>query len=160
MDVYRPLRAVLFFYELLRLLVLAILFAVFSPLEGAVKGGVFPYLVYMTPNALFPLMTLFLWLKLEDHRNYLPLYMAGKVIAVAVFYVWGIFSLRTAIGLENLGLPNLMEGIVLFGGSFALNLGDILSVFGAWMLIRKISKVEEPAGLLAGGSDQGSDGGL
>jgi hypothetical protein len=155
MDVYRPLRAALFFYELLRLLLLGVFFAVFSPLEGAAKGGVFPYLVYVTPNALFPLITLFVWLRLEDNQNYLPLYMAGKVIAVAVFYVWGIFSLRTAVAVENLGAPDLMNGLVLLGGGFVLNLGDMLSVFGTWALTRKISKTEKPAGLLAGG-----DGGL
>jgi hypothetical protein len=154
MDVYRPLRAALFFYELLRLLTLAAFFTFFSPLEGAVKGGIFPYLVYVTPNALFPLMTLFIWLKPGDYRNYLPLYTAGKVIAAAAFYGWGFFSLRPS-GLEYLrtaSLANLAELLVLFGGGFLLNLFDILSVFGSWALARKFNRQEEAAGLLAGGN--------
>ncbi|MDR1863922.1 MAG: hypothetical protein LBQ67_08380 [Treponema sp.] len=141
MNVYRPLRAVLFFYELFRLLVLAVFFAVFSPMEGAVKGGFFPYLVYVSPNALFPLMALFICLKPGDYRNYLPLYRAGKIIAAAVFYGWGFFSLRTA-GLENLRMANLAEVFVLFGGSFVLILFDILSIFGSWALARKIKSPE------------------
>jgi hypothetical protein len=149
MDVLRPLRAVFFFYEILRLLVLAIFFAVFLPLEGAVKGGIFPFLVYVTPNALFPLMTLFMWLRPQDYRNYLPLYMAGKVIAVAAFYGWGIFALRLP-ALERLGAANWAEALVLFGGSFVLNLFDIFSVLGNWVLIKKTRGTEESAGLLAG----------
>lgn len=151
MDILKPLRAVFFFYEILRLLTLAVFFAVFSPLEGAVKGGVFPYLVYITPNALFPLMTLFMWLRPADYRNYLPLYMAGKVIAAAAFYGWGIFALR-APALERLGMANWAETIVLLGGSFVLNLFDIFSILGSWILSKKINKMEESAGLLTGGN--------
>jgi hypothetical protein len=156
MNTYRPLRAVLFFYELLRLFLLAIFFAVFSPFEGAVKGRVFPYLAFVTPNALFPLITLFMWLKLEDYRNYLSLYSAGKVIGVAAFYAWGIFSLRAGPGPESLGISSQLEVIVLLGGSFFLNLGDILAVLGSRVLAKKISKTEkEHAGLLTG-----NDGGV
>jgi hypothetical protein len=148
MDVYRPLRAVLFFYEALRLLALAVLWAAFSPMEGAAKGGVFPYLVYVTPNALFPLMTLFMWLRPGEYRNYLPLYMAGKVIAAAAFYGWGFFVLR-ALGAEQLMAAD-WEALVLFRGSLALNLFDIFSVFGGWILSRKINNVEGSTGSLAG----------
>jgi hypothetical protein len=151
MDVFKPLRAVFFLYEMLRLLTLAVFFAVFSPMEGAVKGGIFPFLVYVTPNALFPLMTLFMWLRPADYRNYLPLYMAGKVIAAAAFYGWGIFALRSP-ALEYLGTADWVEMLVLFGGSFILNLFDIFSVLGSWVLSKKISRMEESAGLAAGGN--------
>jgi hypothetical protein len=151
MDVFRPLRAVFFFYEMLRLLILAVFFAFFSPLEGAVKGGIFPFLVYVTPNALFPLMTLFMWLRPVDYRNYLPLYTAGKVITVAAFYGWGFFALGSP-ALERLGMANLAEALVLSGGSFVLNLFDVFSILGSWVLARKINRMEESAGLLAGGN--------
>jgi hypothetical protein len=151
MNVFKPLRAVFFVYETLRLLILATFFAFFSPLEGAVKGEVFPFLVYVTPNALFPLMTLFMWLKPADYRNYLPLYMAGKVITAAAFYGWGIFALRSS-ALEHLGMANWVETLVLFGGSFVLNLFDVFSVLGSWVLFKKINRTEESAGLLAGGN--------
>jgi hypothetical protein len=143
MDVFKPLRAVFFFYEMFRLLTLAVFFAFFSPLEGAVKGGIFPFLVYVTPNALFPLMTLFMWLRPRDYRNYLPLYMAGKVIAAAAFYGWGIFSLRSP-ALEQVRMANLAELLVLSGGSFVLNLFDIFSIIGSWVLSKKINRNEDP----------------
>jgi hypothetical protein len=151
MDVFKPLRAVFFVYEMLRLLTLAVFFAVFSPLEGAVKGGIFPFLVYVTPNALFPLMTLFMWLRPKDYRNYLPLYMAGKVIAAAAFYGWGIFALSSP-ALEPLRIANWAEVFVLSGGSFVLNLFDVFSILGSWVLSRKINRMEESAGLLTGGN--------
>jgi hypothetical protein len=151
MDVLRPLRAVFFLYEMLRLLILALFFAFFSPLEGAVKGGIFPFLVYVAPNALFPLMTLFMWLGPKDYRNYLPLYMAGKVIAVAAFYGWGIFALRSP-SLEQVRMANLAEVLVLSGGSFILNLFDVFSIIGSWVLAKKTYRMEDPAGLLAGGN--------
>jgi hypothetical protein len=151
MNVHRALRGILFLYELLRLLILAVLFGVFSPLEGAVSSTFFPYLVYVTPNALFPLITLFMWLRPVDYRNYLPLYMAGKVIAAAAFYGWSFFVLRPS-GLENLMMTDLTEKVALLGGSFALNLCDILSVFGSWLLARKTNRKEEAAGLLTGGN--------
>jgi hypothetical protein len=150
MNVLRPLRAVFFFYEALRLLTLAVFFAVFSPLEGAVQGRIFPFLVYVTPNALFPLMTLFMWLRPADYRNYLPLYMAGKVIAVAAFYGWGMALALRLPAPEHLGMANWVEALVLFGGSFVLNLFDIFSVLGNWVLAKKTNKVEESAGLSAG----------
>jgi hypothetical protein len=149
MNVYRLIRGIFFLYELFRLLVLAVLFAVFLPLEGAVKGGMFPYLVYVSPNALFPLMTLFMWLRPGEYRNYLHLYMAGKVIAVAAFCGWGFFVPKSS------GLENLTELLILVGGSFVLSLCDIFSVFGSWALSGKTGKTEGAAGLVAGG-----DGGL
>jgi hypothetical protein len=144
MNVYRLIRAFFFFYELLRLLILAVLFVVFSPLEGAAKGEFFPYLVYVSPNALFPLMTLFMWLRPGEYRNYLHLYMAGKLIAVAAFCGWGFFAPKSP------GLENLMELLILVGGSFLLSLCDIFSVFGSWALSGKTGKTEGSAGLLTG----------
>ena len=135
MDVYKPLRAVLFGYELLRLLALAFSFAFFSSLQDVVKGGGFPYLAYMSSNALFPLIGFFLLLRPGEYRNYLPLYMAGKTIAVVLFYTWTVFSFSSETGF--MGRENLVERMILLGGAFFISLGDALSVFGAWILNRK-----------------------
>jgi hypothetical protein len=150
MDVCKPLRVILFSYELFRLLVLAVLFAFFPPSENVVTGGVFPYLVYVTPNALFPLMTFFMCLRPSEYRNYLPLYMAGKAVAAAAFYVWGVFILQAPLILEYLRTANVAETLALFGGSFVLNVCDILSIFGIWILIKKTNSMEESAGSLTG----------
>ena len=136
MDVYKPLRVVLFGYELFRLLFLAFSLAVFSSLEAVAKGGVFPYLAYLSSNALFPLICFFLYLRLEEYRNYLPLYMAGKFIAVVLFYVWAVFSFPVETGF--IGRENYIERIILLGSAFFFSLGDGLSVFGTWVLNKKL----------------------
>jgi hypothetical protein len=96
--------------------------------------------VYVTPNALFPLIALFLWLRLEEFKAYLPLYLAGKVIALVAFYAWAIFSFRPALGQAFLGMGagSVVQGIVLLSGSFILSLGDLLSIFGSWLLFNKV----------------------
>jgi hypothetical protein len=162
MNEYRPLRAVLFYYEVFRVLLLAGLFVFFSPLEGVVKGGVFPFLAYVTPNALFPIMALFLWARLGEFRVYLPLYVAGKVIAVVAFYAWGLFNFRPALELPLMGLEreSIAQGIALLSGGFVLSLGDALSIFGGWMLHNRIKSADSPAAEARVVEDTGGNGGL
>ena len=131
MGAYRPLRAVLFFYECLRLLLLVV-FIFLAPLDAAVYGAFFPYLVFLSPNALFPLIALFVWLRPETFRNYLSLYMAGKTISVVLFFVWELFTSR-----HFLVGDDVLRSLVLLGGSILINLTDILSVWGAWILNKK-----------------------
>ena len=138
MDVLRPLRAGLFIYELFRLLLLVV-FLVVAPLEDSFPMGnsvsTFPYVIYLSANALFPLMALFVWLRPEEYHNYLPLYMAGKIIGGVSFYVWEIFSSRQFLGTEN-----VVTGLILVGGIAFLSLADILSVWGAWTLRNRFRK--------------------
>jgi hypothetical protein len=162
MNEHRVLRGGLFFYEVFRVLLLAGLFLFFSPLEGAAKGGVFPFLAYVTPNALFPLMALFLWVGIGEFEAYLPLYLAGKIIAVIAFYAWGFFSFRPALELPLMGLDreSIAQGIILLSGGFVLSLGDVFSIFGGWMLHRRIKPVETPAPAVQVIEDTGGNGGL
>ena len=97
-----------------------------------IEGGDFPYLAYLSANALFPLMALFVLIRPEEYRNYLTLYMAGKIIASVSFFAWEVLSTR-----EFPGLGNLVNSMVLLGGSVFINLMDILSVGGAWMIKNK-----------------------
>ena len=142
MNIHTLLRAVLFGYELLRLLVLAFSFAFFSSLQAALGEGFFPYLVYLSSNALFPLICFFLLLRPREYRNYLPLYMAGKTIAVVLFYTWIVFNLSPGMGFFEpsrvLGGENYTEGMMLLRGAFFISLGDALSVFGTWVLNKKL----------------------
>jgi len=140
MGASRPLQAALFIYESLRLLLLVAFLFIVQSAGGnfAGEGGAFfPYIVYISSNALFFLMALFMWLRPEEYRNYVTLYMAGKIIAVASFYVWAISTSR-----EITGMHNLAGSIVLFGGSALVNLADVLSVWGAWTLQRKYRRME------------------
>ena len=115
-------------------------------LESFAGRAFFPYIVYLSANALFPLIALFVWLRPEEYRNYLALYMAGKIIAVISFYAWEFFSFR-----EFLRAVNLIGSLALLGGSVLISFADILSVWGAWTLKNKFRQAlvrpPEPNGL-------------
>ena len=134
-DVYRPLRAGLFVYECLRLLCL-VFFLLVASLEASINGT---YSVYISSNALFPLMALFIWLRPEEYENYTTLYIAGKVIALVSFYVWEIFSFREFAKAED-----LVRNLILLGGGALVSLADMLSVWGAWMINRKYRRAASP----------------
>jgi hypothetical protein len=128
MDAYRPLTAVLFFYEVFRVLFLVILLLIPS-LENSANGILS---VYISSNALFPLMALFVWLKPEEHRNYLTLYIAGKVIILVSFFAWQFFS-----SWDYIWAGNATRSLLILGAYILLNLADALSVWGAWVIKNK-----------------------
>jgi len=132
MGVLKPISAGLFIFECLRLLALVVFFGA-APREGSL--GVLS--VYLSANALFLLMALFVWLKPEEYRSYPVLYMAGKIIALVTFYVWLIIS---SPGIPGLG--NAERNVFLLGGCFFLCLLDLLSVWGAWMIRVKLRHVQ------------------
>ncbi|MDR1902569.1 MAG: hypothetical protein LBQ88_09850 [Treponema sp.] len=116
-------------YEILRIVVLVNLLTVF--LSRMEEGNLFPYLVYTVPNALFPLMALFMWINIERYRPYISLYAAGKIIAVVSFLAWFILSLDTIKAF----VPASRAELILLGGAFLLAAGDILSIAGECVLI-------------------------
>ena len=101
------------------------------PGDTLAGGAFFPYIVYISTNALFPLMALFVWLGPQEYRNYIPLYMAGKIIAVVLFFAWALFSPR------ELSAASVTTSLVLLGGSIVVNMADALSIWGAWALKNK-----------------------
>lgn len=110
----------LFFCDCVRLLLLVIL--LFIAPRGGFINGILP--VYISSNALFPLMALFMWLKPEEYRNYITLYTAGKVITLVSFFAWEIFS---SGNFTEEGNP--ARNILLLGMCIFLNLADIFSVW-------------------------------
>jgi hypothetical protein len=140
MDPYKPLRAVLFFYELLRLFFLAASFAVFSSLLTA-ETGAFPFMAFMSTNALFPMMAFFLCLSITEYRNYLPLYAAGKTVVVVLFYMWIFFSFPETQ--DFTGSVNYVQWTMYLVGLLFFSLLDGLSILGIWILKRKISRIEK-----------------
>ncbi|MDR3167209.1 MAG: hypothetical protein LBT93_04640 [Treponema sp.] len=142
MDLYRPLRVVLFIYELLRLVLVVGITVGFMPPEENGMYYLFPYVVYVVPNALFPLMTLFLWLRLEVYRPYLALYMAGKTIAVVCAVVWAVFSIQTILGSLYIGS---IDSLVVLGMVCCLFFTDLFSMLGAGFLQSRLKGTELPA---------------
>ena len=135
MDVSRPLRAGLFVYECLRLLVLVV-FLLASPLEGSIGG---PYSVYMSSNAMFSIMALFMWLRFTEYRHYAALFIAGKVIAMVSFFVWEIFSF---MGFS--GSVYTTGSLFLFGGGALLCILDTISVWVVWTINNKYKRAIAP----------------
>jgi len=142
MNVYKPLRVILFSCDLIRLLFMAMAYTVFPFAEQTVAGGIFPYLVYLSSNALFPLITFFLLLNPAEYRNYLPLYTVGKTIAAVLFYIWAVFSLPYETGFIT--RENYVQGMILLGGAFCISLIDGFSIFGIWLLNKKLPRTAEP----------------
>jgi hypothetical protein len=151
MDVYGPLRMVLFVYEFFRLIVLLGVFAVLGPLHGISGGGgftnrLFPYVVYVVPNALFPLMTYFVWIRLSLYQSYVPLYIAGKTITLVAVIGWSVFCFSRIVAALSIGA----RGMGILGLILLLTATDGLSVLGGLLLQTKISRmnrlVAQPGG--------------
>ena len=148
MNVCRPLRLVLFFYECIRLFAVLGLLSFFFPLEDGAKS--FPCLMYAAPNALFLLIALFMWRDLPVYRVYLGLYTAGKIIILAAFYAWGLFAIQGLVRGDGFGI--MAAGRVFIRGTIVFAVGDILSILGGWILNYKIKRAELEAGGYSAGN--------
>ncbi|GHT73639.1 hypothetical protein FACS1894124_2310 [Spirochaetia bacterium] len=139
MHVYRPLRVAILIYDLFRLIIMIGVVVLFAYPQEAKEALAFPLLVYIAPNALFPLMALFLLIKPEEYRPYGVLYAAGKVLSAAAGIGWVIFSaadVLSALGsfydgsrvirvLEFTVLLIVMDGFSVLGGRL-LNKGQAM----------------------------------
>jgi hypothetical protein len=121
-----------------------VFFLLLLPLESGASAISGSYTVYMSSNALFTLMALFVWFKPDEYSNYTTLYMAGKVVALISFYLWEIFTMRS-VKLDE----NFANSIVLLCGGALIGLADMLSVWGAWTINKKYRRA---AALESGGS--------
>jgi hypothetical protein len=138
MEIYRPLRVVLFGYDLIRLMVMIRLLVSFVPSEGTRGEGVFPYLFYAVPNGLFPLITFFLWIRVSLYRSFIPLYLAGKTLAIVAIFAWVIFSrqlIAQALAINTNGIISIV------GAAMLLSIGDFLSIVGGAILKHKLNRV-------------------
>jgi hypothetical protein len=152
MESYRPLRLIFFIYDLVRLIVMVSLLSAFFPPGNSGDDQVFPLLFYVVPNGLFPLMSLFLWIRLDAYKPYIALYMAGKVLAVVAVFAWLIFSLPTITHALSV---NTRPSFTVVGTALLLTLGDALTILGGVVLKKKILTgeaafpAEQPGVLLA-----------
>jgi hypothetical protein len=107
------------------------------------SAGAFPYLVFTAANALYPLMSLFLWLKLEAYIPYLPLYAAGKFIAATAAAAWFLISVPELAA----SLPlNRAGALAVLAFDIAIIAADTGSACGALLLKKKISPAPAEAG--------------
>jgi hypothetical protein len=135
MGSLRPLRGILFVYELVRFLALAGAFLYLDP-----GGGPFPWVAALAPNALFPLMALFFRIDASFRgAAYAPLYTAGKAAAVAAALGWLVFFPGLVRPAED-GAFFFMNGeyaLEFLGGALFITVGDLFSIAGGLLLTRR-----------------------
>jgi hypothetical protein len=124
------------------------LLTLFAPLGTMGGVGVFPYLVFTASNALYPLMSLFLWLKFEEYTPYLSLYAAGKFVAVAAALAWFFISAPKLIAYLALDWAGALAVLVF---NTVIVSADTGSACGALLLKRKISPAPVKAGMFQEG---------
>jgi hypothetical protein len=150
METYRPLRAGLFFYEIVRFLIILGEIKLFSSITGAAQPENFLLAFWSAPNALFPCVTLFLLIDLGAYKPYLPLYIAGKCLGVAV----AVGTVCAALGAS--GDPATAFALLLSGGDMGQPLpfaspaflflflftiiGDIVSIIDGAVILNRIHK--------------------
>ncbi|MDR1144224.1 MAG: hypothetical protein LBK77_08430 [Spirochaetaceae bacterium] len=122
----RTVRTAVVIYDCSRLLFLVILLAAFT---GSGPAGLFrsmgrnlPFMMYAAPQALFPLMSFFLLIRLEISKSYIPLYITGKAICILCLTFW----LAAAFGPAG-GIPRSMSWALFMGAAdFGTILGMVL----------------------------------
>ena len=125
-----PLRFSLFLYDLLRFAAIVGAVVQFGPGSNGESLGssVLPWLAFASPNVLFALISLFLWVDPERHASYVPLYAAGKLVFACAALLWLIFSVEDVLGAMSLGASGA-------AGSIALSVlfipADLVSVVAA-----------------------------
>jgi hypothetical protein len=139
MGIVRVLKPGLFIYECVRILILAA-FVAMQPLLSAVLLATdladFPIMVFAAPNALFPLMALFLWLNTSRYRAYLPLFAAGKCINIISLLGWSIL-------VQSSTMIRAFPGIVQALAELMLLSGDLLALAAVILIIRDTRKITE-----------------
>ena len=135
--VNKILRILLFSVDLLRLLFIALSFAIITQIRADNMENFFPNLVYISSNAMFPLISFFILLRPLEHKNHIPLYIAGKTIAVVLFFLWAVF-LNPFITVPSntviMEREEIIQVIKIFMAAILISLLDVLSIFGAWLL--------------------------
>jgi len=125
MRIIQLIKPVLFLYECLRTMILAVVLLLKS--NGY---DFFGQLTYTAPSALFPLMALFIWLNQERYSAYLPLFLAGKCIVFITSLVFSIIS----------GQVTMIGGLMGFDLVFIF---DILAIIAALLIYRDNKKITE-----------------
>ena len=107
MKLIRFLKPLLFLYEVIRIIIIAVLVIL-----KANDSSNYMMVIFAVQGALFPIMTLFLCVNAVRYREYIPLYIAGKAIGVFAVVCWLLFSRQVTM------IEGFVSDIVL--GSFDL----------------------------------------
>jgi len=84
----RLVSAAILFFDCSRLLFLLSLLTAYAQPAEMFKGGAFPFILCAAPNALFPLISLFVFTHPGASAAYKPLYITGKSLSVLCMALW------------------------------------------------------------------------
>jgi len=87
MGIIRFFKLILFIYECVIFSFVSVIM-VFNSIDQA---GL-PQIAFASCAAMFPLMTLFIWLDSARYSVYLPLFTAGKCIGIFSILIWSIIA--------------------------------------------------------------------
>lgn len=139
------MRLVLFLYDVVRLVVIVGIMTQLGKLSLA--DASYPYLVYASSQALFPIMTWFMYTDAEKYFAYFSLNIAGKGIYILLSGLWAFFVISQQSAAIFLDL------FICLGLTLIILFTDIISIIGM-VFVRKGLKKISP------GSDDISSGGL
>jgi hypothetical protein len=97
----------------------------------------------MAPNALFPMMALLFWLRPDEHRPYIFLYVAGKIVGIMANLGWLVFSLKNTM--LDMAIYGDFSSRLFLGLAIVMVLLDGLSVLGGFLLNRGRTKAVKSA---------------
>jgi hypothetical protein len=127
MNITRFLKPVVFIYESIKLIVIAVILTIQGEAPGSLTN-----IILAAPGALFPLMALFIWLDIDRYKAYLSLFSAGKCISLFLLTGWLItYQQATMIG-KLFSVPVYAE--------LALLCGDLLTLGAVLLIIKDIKK--------------------
>ena len=88
------LKPLLLMYEVVRIIIIANLLIYMSN-----DQSFFVLMIFAVQGAVFPIMALFLCLNAVRYREYIPLYIAGKIIGILAILCWSLLTQQaTMIG--------------------------------------------------------------
>jgi hypothetical protein len=131
MNRFRVSRLVLFLYDIARLFVIVATMTQLGKLS--LFDGSFPYLVYASSQALFPIMTWFIYMDAKTHLAYIPLHITGKCIHIVLSGVWIFGAVSTGLATLSFDL------FVCLGLTLIILFTDIISILGMFFVKRGFS---------------------
>ena len=122
----------------------------------SLAGGDFPFLVYASSQALFPIMGWFLYSDAEKFAPYFPLNIAGKCISILLSGIW-LFNSVPGLNMATMTVGLLMS----LGLTLIIMFTDIISILALHFVRKGLEKTGEtpvlPSPESASGDNPGAD---
>ena len=99
---FRIVPAAVFIYDCSRLFFMIVLLSVFLKPGTDYKIIRLPLIMFASPNALFPLMSFFLFVRFTASRAYIPLYITGKTLSMLCAAIWILISNKPAFNTQEI----------------------------------------------------------